>query len=110
MKTLIASMALGLTLVIAPAIAGDGPAKKPGVSNKYLMGVNGRFHKLHQSTAKLDCEDCHAKQQDDILYLRKDDPMSAELAKVGQVDRNGCLDCHKPGSKQKGKTPTFWGI
>lgn len=113
MRTLIASMALGLTLVIAPAIGADAPAKKPTVKptvgSKYLMGANGRYHKLHKSKAKLDCNDCHDKTQTDILFLRKDDPMSADLAKVGQVDRNGCLSCHTPGDK-KGKLPNFWGV
>jgi hypothetical protein len=110
MKTFIASMALGLTLAIAPAFAADAPAKKPAAGAKFSMGVNGRYHKLHKQKAKLDCGDCHDPVQQDILYLRKDDAMSADLAKVGQVDRNNCLSCHKPGSKKQGKIPSFWGV
>ena len=81
MRLLFASLVLGLSLAMAPAIGADAPVKKKMVfSGKPSMAVEGRFHKLHEKQEKLDCADCHEKVQEDILYLRKDDRMSKALA------------------------------
>ena len=110
MKTLIASLALGLSLAMAPAFGADAPVKKKmSFTGKPSMAVDGRYHQLHGKQEQLDCADCHDKAQKDILYLRKDDRMSAALAKEGQVDRKGCLTCHKPGYKPNGPY-SFWGV
>jgi cytochrome c553 len=109
-KTLIASLALGLSLAMAPAFGADAPVKKKAApTGKPSMAVDGRYHKYHGTQEQLDCGDCHDKVQQDILYLRRDDPMSPALAKEGQVDRKGCLLCHKPGGKPGG-VPSFWGV
>ena len=110
MNKLIASLALGLGLAMAPAFAADAPVKKKMVfTGKPSMAVEGRFHKLHEKQEKLDCADCHDKVQEDILYLRKDDRMSQKLADEGQADRKGCLTCHKPGYIPNGPH-SFWGV
>lgn len=110
MRLLFASLVLGLSLAMAPAIGADAPVKKKMVfSGKPSMAVEGRFHKLHEKQEKLDCADCHDKVQEDILYLRKDDRMSKALADEGQSDRKGCLTCHKPGYKPNGPH-SFWGV
>jgi nitrate/TMAO reductase-like tetraheme cytochrome c subunit len=124
MKTLIASIALGFSLAVTPAFGADeAPAKKKDdapvkkkmvFTEKRSMSVDsGRYHKLHAKLKKLECDDCHDKEQKDILYLRKDDRMSKKLAEQGQVDREGCLECHKPGHKPGDKpsgTSSFWGV
>lgn len=113
MKTLVATIALALGLAVAPALAADTPApakKKMVFTEKRSMDVkSGRYHKLHEKQEKLECGDCHEKVQEDILYLRKDDRMSPKLAEQGQVDRKGCLTCHKPGYKPNGPH-SFWGV
>ena len=110
MRLLFASLVLGLSLAMAPAIGADAPVKKKMVfSGKPSMAVEGRFHKLHEKQEKLDCADCHEKVQEDILYLRKDDRMSKAWL-TGQSDRKGCLTCHKPGYKPNGPFSTFWGV
>jgi hypothetical protein len=116
MKTLIASVALGFAVAMAPAIAADAPAQPPKAPAKAMkftgkpsMLVKGRFHELHEKQEKLECKDCHNKVQKDILYLRKDDKMPPEMDKVGQVDRKGCLTCHKPGYIPN-LPRSYWGV
>ncbi len=110
MKALVASLALGLSLAMAPAFGADAPVKKKyHLTGKPSMAVEGRFHKLHEKQEKLECNDCHEKVQEDILYLRKDDRMSQKLSDEGQVDRKGCLTCHKPGYIPNGPH-SFWGV
>lgn len=116
MKTLIISLALGLSLAMTPAFSADAPAKKNAPAKKKMtftgkpsMTVAGRFHKLHEKQELLECADCHDKVQEDILFLRKDDRMSQKLSDEGQVDRDGCLTCHKPGYKPNGPH-SFWGV
>lgn len=110
MKALIASVALALSMAMAPACAADAPVKKKMVfTGKPSMAVEGRFHKLHEKQEKLECADCHEKAQEDILYLRKDDRMAKALADEGQADRKGCLTCHKPGYKPN-LPYSFWGV
>ena len=109
-KTLIATLALGLSLAMAPAFGADAPVKKKMVfSGKPSMAVEGRFHKLHKQQELLDCADCHDKEQGDILFLRKDDRMSKALSDEGQADRKGCLTCHKPGYIPN-LPRSFWGV
>lgn len=109
MRTCIAALALGWMLALTPALGADAPAKKPAVGGKPSMAVNGRFHKLHEKQEKLECKDCHAKVQRDILFLRKDDRMPAKMDEVGQSDRKGCLTCHKPGYVPD-QPRSYWGV
>ncbi len=110
MRTHIALLALGLSLAMAPAFSVEAPVKKRvAPTGKPSMAVEGRFHKYHEKQEKLDCADCHDKVQEDILFLRKDDLKSKALAEEGQVDRKGCLTCHKPGYKPNGPR-SYWGV
>ena len=115
MKKLIALMALGLSVALTPALAADpaAPAPKPGKALKFAgkpsMLVEGRFHQLHEKQEKLQCKDCHAKVQKDILYLRKDDTMPPKMDEVGQVGRKSCLVCHLPGYVPN-LARSYWGV
>ena len=109
MKRLIAILALGAAMTAASTFAADAPEKKAAAKAKPSLELSGRYHQVHASSAKLSCDACHSKTQEDILFLRKDD--APPLLKTGQadpgrwVDRSVCLGCHQPG--QKG---SFWGV
>jgi len=109
MKNKILCLGLLVVVTLGNAWATDEPTYKPKIAGKPSMAVPGRFHSIHQKIEKLECDDCHDKQQSDILFLRKDDPLPAKMDKVGQADRKGCLTCHKPGEKNA-KTRSFWGV
>lgn len=94
MKRLIASALLGLALAAAPVLAADSQAKKPVVKGKNLMATDGRFHRTHTKKLALQCDNCHASEQKDTLFLRSGEPQGP-----GPVDRNTCLVCHKSPGK-----------
>jgi hypothetical protein len=69
---------------------------------KSLDLQNGSFHKLHNQTLQLPCATCHSPNNQDILFLRNDEPLPAGMP--GPVDRKVCLGCHQaPGQ------PTWYG-
>lgn len=104
MKRLTLLAALVLTLAAATAGADDKPGKTGKQEWKRapatMVEKTGRFHKVHAQKEKLDCEDCHDKTESDPLFLRAGEFQ----AKEGDVDRNGCLTCHKSPKK-----PVFYG-
>ena len=117
MKKLIALMALGLAVAMAPAFGADAaapaaaakPAKVAKITGKPSMLVEGRFHKIHEVQEKLLCKDCHNKVQKDILYMRNDDTMPPKMDEVGQVARKGCVVCHLPGYVPN-LARSYWGV
>jgi hypothetical protein len=101
---------LALSLAAGPALAAEPPAKAAKADKvvkqdwqtaRLSMAEKGRFHQLHAQKEKLDCDDCHDKTESDPLFLRAGEFQ----AKEGDVDRNGCLTCHKSPKK-----PTFYGV
>ena len=98
-----AMAALGAVVVAGAVFAADPPAKKPAVSGKLSMAVDGRYHQTHVKVAKLACDSCHTRTPEDILFLRKDEAWPAGMP--GQVDRNICIGCHLPGTKG-----SFWAV
>ena len=106
MKSLLIAVALGLAALSAPALAAQAvadmkpPAKwAPGKKN---MEKNGRFHYLHVVKQKMECSDCHADENKDLMFLRNTEAPPAPLA--AHVNRAECLDCH-----QGTKKPTWYG-
>jgi hypothetical protein len=63
----------------------------------------GYFHQVHTKNLGMSCATCHSSENRDVLFLRKDDVVPAEMP--GQVNRSICLGCHKAPSK-----PTWYGL
>jgi len=105
MKRLIAAMVLGIAMAALPAFAADvttiKPAAKPAASTTSLDPVTGGFHRAHTQKLKMSCDNCHAGELKDVLFLR-----GAEVAMSGPgpVDRALCLGCHQAPAK-----PTWYG-
>lgn len=110
MKRLTIAVAFGALLAMGAAGGADAPKAKPWAKAKKDLSVKGRFHQLHIKGEKLDCDDCHTKEPEDILFLRLNDAPPA--LKAGEEDpgqwgdRKGCLTCHKPGDVEN----TYWGV
>ena len=102
MKRLIATLALGFAVVAVPVWAADAPAKSTAVVGKKSMAPDGRFHQLHTKKLALDCGTCHKDANPDVLFLRNTEAPPPGLQ--AQVDRNGCISCHKAPMK-----PTWYG-
>ena len=106
MKKLLTMTLLGLSLAMGTAFAADVATNKAApqtvkvTSKTKSMAELGRYHTIHKTSQKLDCEDCHGGGEKDILYLRTGEPQGSE----GPVDRKGCLTCH-----QAPKKPTYYG-
>jgi len=61
------------------------------VGKNYGMGLEERYHKIHNEVLKIDCSSCHIeKYSDNYLYQRK-----YKEFENGPVDRGICLGCHK---------------
>lgn len=106
MKSLLIAVVLGLAAMGSPAFAGQSvadmkpPAKwAPARKN---MEKNGRFHYLHVVKQKMECADCHADQNKDVMFLRNTEPPPAAL--VAHVNRAECVECH-----QGNKKPAWYG-
>lgn len=105
MKRLIAAIVLGMAVAAMPAVAADDAAKnptaKPVASAKSLDPVKGSFHRAHTQKLKMACDNCHAPELKDALFLR-----GAEVSASGPgpVDRGICLGCHQAPAK-----PTWYG-
>ena len=82
------------------SLAADAAPRKAA---KSLDPVNGAFHQTHTKSLKLGCNGCHDPAGNDVLFLRKDDVVSATMP--GQVDRVVCLGCHKAPAK-----PAWYGL
>ena len=107
MKRLIALLILGLAVTSMPLVAAEDAGKpaavaKPAVGKKSMDPANGRFHQVHTKKLKFECTSCHSSEQQDVLFLRKDDVLPAGMP--GPVDRHLCLSCHQQPSK-----PTWYG-
>ena len=107
MKRLIALLILGLAAISMPLGAADDVARKPAAAKpaaagKSLDPVKGPFHQVHAKKLQLGCASCHASEQQDILFLRKDDAPTPDMP--GQVNREVCLSCHKAPAK-----PAWYG-
>lgn len=58
------------------------------------MGLEQRFHRIHNEVLGIDCSSCHLeKLPEDFLYQRKYKELPEDCP--GQVDRSICLGCHK---------------
>jgi len=106
MKKLLIIVALGLAAMVAPVLAAQpvGDMKPPAkwAPGKKNMAKDGRFHYLHVVKQKLECSDCHADENKDVMFLRNTEAPPAPLR--AHVNRGECLECHQ-GSKQ----PTWYG-
>jgi len=98
---LVLSLAAGSSLAADKAEKTAQAVKQDWKGAPKSMAEKGRFHKVHVQKEKLDCDDCHDKAESDPLFLRAGEFQ----AKEGDVDRNGCLTCHKSPKK-----PTFYGV
>jgi uncharacterized membrane protein len=101
MKRLSLFAALLLSLVVAPVLAAEAPAKKPvsaatkaAKAMKPSLGEKGRLHAVHKAE-DVECSDCHSKTDVDPLFLRATESQGSE----GPVDREGCMVCHKSPKK-----------
>lgn len=101
-------LALGILAIAALGLAAGaiGVAMKQGAAQTagvYALDLaKGSFHPLHNQTLKLPCATCHSPDTQDILFLRKDEPLPAGMP--DPVDRKVCLSCHQaPGQ------PTWYG-
>lgn len=105
MKRLIAAIVLGMAVAALPAVAADDaaikPTTKPVASTKSLDPIKGAFHRTHTQKLKMACDNCHAGELKDVLFLR-----GAEVSAggPGPVDRGICLGCHQAPAK-----PTWYG-
>jgi hypothetical protein len=105
MKNLLLMTLLGLSMAVGTAFAADVAPQKAEpkaakvTSKTKSMAELGRYHTIHKTSQKLDCEDCHGGGEQDILYLRTGEPQGSD----GPVDREGCLTCH-----QAPKKPTYY--
>ena len=106
MNRLTAILILGLAVISMPLVAAEDGAKKPvavkAAGNKSMDPVRGRFHQIHTRKLQLGCTNCHTSEQQDILFLRKDEALPVGMP--GQVDRHMCAACHT----QPGK-PAWYG-
>lgn len=103
MKSLIVTLALGLAFGLVPALAADptsvadmkAPAKwQP---SKKTLEKDGRFHYTHVKKEKMDCEDCHADETKDALFLRGGEAPPATLK--AHLARAECIECHQAKKK-----------
>lgn len=109
MKKLIMLATLGLAVVFGPSLAADAAATAPAANAKAqrvsakvrTLKEKGRYHALHVTKNKMDCEDCHGGGGEDVLFLRTGEFQGKE----GPVDRKECLECHQPPKK-----PGFYGL
>ena len=107
MKRLIALLIFGLaatsmTLGAAENVSKQPAAAKSGAAKKSLYVANGRFHQVHTRKLQFACSSCHAPEQQDVLFLRKDEALPAGMP--GQVDRQVCVACHQQPNK-----PAWYG-
>ena len=95
---------LGLAGAIAVVTVGIASiaAEKKGVPLT-LDPRTGYFHQVHTKNLGMTCATCHSSENRDVLFLRKDDVVPAEMP--GQVNRSVCLGCHKAPGK-----PTWYGL
>ena len=103
MKTLLISLAcslaaLSMSTAIAEPVADMKPPAKWAV-NKKTMAKDGRFHYLHVKKEKMECQDCHADESKDRMFLRSTEAPPATLA--AHVDRTECMECHEGKKKPK---------
>jgi hypothetical protein len=90
----------GAIAIVTIGLAGFA-AEKKGVPLTLDPGT-GYFHQVHTKNLGMTCTTCHSAENRDILFLRKDDVVPAEMP--GQVNRSICLGCHKAPGK-----PTWYG-
>ena len=107
MKRLSALLVIGLatmslSLGAAENVSQQPAAAKSSAAKRTLYAADGRFHQIHTKTLQLGCTNCHASEQKDILFLRKDEALPVGMP--GQVDRHMCASCHTAPSK-----PTWYG-
>ena len=104
MKKLLALAILGIVTVGFATGPVDAATKKgPKITGiKTLDPVKGRFHRLHTRNLKLQCGSCHSSNTQDLLFLRRNEPVPANMP--GQVNRKVCLSCHQTPGK-----PTWYG-
>ncbi len=101
MKGALVLLSVAAALALASASARGAPAMKKGLPLS-LDPNKGYFHRLHTRNLKLGCTACHAQDNHDILFLRKDHPMPPGMP--GRVDRTVCLSCHQAPAQ-----PTWYG-
>lgn len=98
--TILGLVAAGLAAGTIDAAMEQSAAQTAG---QYALDfAKGSFHPLHNKTLKLRCATCHSRTAQDILFLRKAEPLAARMP--GPVDRKACLDCHQAPNQ-----PTWYG-
>ncbi len=93
MRRSIFGLVAAASLVLISACAAMSQSKSE------LDPQTGQFHRQHAQTLGMACNACHANEQKDILFLRKD-----ERQANGPVDRSVCLGCHQAPAK-----PAWYG-
>lgn len=82
-----------------PEIAEKIKNGKIKAGENYGMGIEERYHKIHNDILGIECSSCHIeKYQDDYLYQKK-----YKEFENGPVDRGICLGCHKENGPAKTK-------
>lgn len=103
MKSLLATLSLGVAAMFTPAMAAEPLAvadMKPPTQwmpNKKTTEKDGRFHFTHVKKERMDCDDCHADEPKDDLFLRSTEAPPKELK--AHVDRAECIECHQAKKK-----------
>ena len=97
MRRLILAAALGLSIVALPVLAAEPTTAAKSARTSKSMSLNGSFHRVHTKQLKLSCEGCHAREMNDVLFLRG----SKVAPKApGPVNREVCRSCHQGESKR----------
>jgi hypothetical protein len=102
MTRLVGYLAVGATMAVAALSFAVIAAEKKGVPLT-LDPATGYFHQVHTKNFGMPCATCHSSENLDVLFLRKDDVVPAEMP--GQVNRSICLGCHKAPAK-----PSWYGL
>lgn len=100
MRRLIFAVLLGFAIGTLPVSAADNAPKTPA-AGKTIDPAKGRFHQVHTKKLKLACDACHAADNKDVLFLRKDEALAGGMP---QVDRQLCASCHTAPNK-----PAWYG-
>jgi hypothetical protein len=95
-------LAVGGIIAVAALSFAVIAAEKKGVPLTLDPGT-GYFHQVHAKNLGMPCVTCHSSENRDILFLRKDDAVPAEMP--GQVNRSICLGCHKAPGR-----PAWYGL